>query len=169
MRRSHIKPLVMFSIFILISCAGPKSEEDQIRALMREAGKYAENKDVIGLMSFFSDDYADFRRRDKRQTQAMVQNYISLYRGIIVHMLSTRFEELGHLDASIHTDIAVSSGAAKALRKLIPISTDIFRFRIELIKQDDRWLIQYAEWKPIGLEELFPESLSILKQIFPDE
>jgi hypothetical protein len=167
--RSNINPLVIFFIIALISCAGPKSEEDQIRDLMDEAGAYAEKKDFASLMELFSDDYTDFRRRDKEQTKAMARDYVSLYRSIVVHVLSIRFERIDPLEASIQTDIAVSSGAAKALRKLIPVSTDIFRFSIELIKRNDRWLIQYAEWKPIGLKELFPESLSILKKIFPDE
>ncbi len=167
-RVSIVIPPVVLSILIMLACGGPKSQEDRIRALINEAGNYAEKKDLSGLMGLFSDDYSDFRKRDKSQTRALVQSYLNHYRSIVVHMLSTRFEEIDPLKASIQTDVAVSSGAAKAFRKLIPLSTDIYRFRFEFIRGEDRWLIRYAEWRPIGLQELFPESLAILKKIFPD-
>ena len=99
----------------------------------------------------------------------MVQTYFSEFRGIVVHMLSTRIDGIHLGDATIRTDAALSSGAAKALRKLVPVSTDNYRFKIGLIKKQDRWLIRYAEWKHIGIEELFPESLSILKKLFPNK
>jgi len=99
----------------------------------------------------------------------MVQTNFDQFRGIVVHLLSTRIDNIDPPEAAIQTDAALSSGAAKALRKLVPVSTDNYRFKIELIKKQDKWLISYAEWKHIGIEELFPESLSILKKLFPDK
>jgi hypothetical protein len=98
----------------------------------------------------------------------MVQTYFREFRGIVVHVLSTRIDDVGLGEASIQTDAALSSGAAKALRKLVPVSTDNYRFALKLIKKQDRWLIRYAAWKHIGVEELFPESFSILQKLFSD-
>jgi len=159
---------IALSIISLV-CTGPKTDEDQIRELMEEAGLHIEKKDLKSLMDLLAVDYTDFRGRDKIQTQDMVRTYFSEFRGIVVHVLGTRIDELDHGDATIQTDAALSSGAAKALRKLVPISTDNYRFEIELIKKQDRWLIRYAEWKPIGIEDLFPESLAILKKLFSDK
>jgi hypothetical protein len=162
--------LILFvpSLLALLMCSGPKTDEDQIREMMKEAGQHIEKKDIPSLMGFLSDDYADYRGRDKSQTRDMVQTYFREFRGIVVHVLSTRIDEINLGEATIRTDAALSSGSAKALRKLVPISTDNYRFMIKLIKKQDRWLIQYAEWKYISIEDLFPESLSILKKIFPD-
>jgi hypothetical protein len=158
----------------ILACAAffptcrPKTEEDQIRELMKEAGRLIEKKDISSLMDLLSDDYSDYRGRDKTQTHDMVQTYFSEFRGIVVHILSTRIDTISPPEASIQTDAALSSGAAKALRKLVPVSTDNYRFKIELIKKQDGWRIRDAEWHHIGIEELFPESLSILKKLFPD-
>lgn len=160
--------LITVCSVLLVSC-GPKTDEDRIRELMKEAGRHIEKKDISALMGFLSDDYTDFRGRDKNQTRDMVQTYFREFRGIVVHLLSTRLDGIDPGEANIRTDAALSSGAAKALRKLVPVSTDNYRFRIELIKTQDRWQIRYAEWKHIGIEELFPESLSILKKLFPDK
>lgn len=137
--------------------------------MMKEAGKHIETKDISGLMDLLSDDYSDHRDRDKKQTQDMVQTHFNEFRGIVVHILATRLDELKAEEASIRTDAALSSGAAKALRKLVPVSTDNYRFKIELIKKQDRWLIRFAEWRHIGVEELFPESLSILQRLFSEK
>ena len=137
--------------------------------MMKEAGRLIETKDIMGLMDLLSDDYSDHRDRDKKQTQDMVQTYFSEFRGIVVHILATRIDELKAEEASIRTDAALSSGAAKALRKLVPVSTDNYRFEIDLIKEQDRWRIRFAGWRHIGIEELFPESLSILQRLFSEK
>lgn len=153
---------------LLLTACGPKTGEDQIRGLMDEAGRYIEKKDISGLMDMLADDYSDFRNRDKDRTRDMVQSYFDQFRGIVVHLLHTKIDKIDLPEAAIQTDAALSSGAAKALRRLVPVSTDNYRFKITLIKKQGRWLITYAEWTPIGIEELFPESLTILKKLFPD-
>jgi hypothetical protein len=159
--------LLLFFLFLFFTCA-PKTDEDNIRELMKEAGRHIENKEIADLMDLLSDDYSDFRGRNKIQTEGMVRTYFLEFRGIVVHMLGMRIDEMDQRKATIRMDAALSSGAAKALRKLMPISTDNYRFHIRLAKTQDRWLIQYAEWKHVGIEELFPESLSLLKKIFSD-
>jgi len=160
--------LITLCFFLLVAC-GPKTDEDRVRELMKEAGQLIEKKELSGLLDILSDDYSDYRGRDKIQTKDMVQTYFREFRGIVVHLLGTRIDGIDLGKATIRTDAAVSSGAAKAFRKLVPLSTDNFRFQIELIEKQGRWLIRYAEWEHIGVEELFPESLSILKKIFSEK
>lgn len=161
--------VVMLTLTVLFVSCGPKTDEDLIRNLMKEAGTHIEKKDISGLMGLLSEDYTDFRGRDKEQTQDMVQTYFLEFRGIVVHTLGTRIDRIDGEKAGIRTDAALSSGAAKALRRLIPLSTDNYRFQIGLVKREERWLIRYAEWKHIGIEELFPESLSLLKKLISDK
>lgn len=155
-------------VVILLTACGPKTDEDQIRELMHEASRHIEKKDISSLMDLLSDDYSDFRERDKDQTREMVQTYFDQFRGIVVHLLHTQIDEIDPPEAVIQTDAALSSGAAKALRRLVPVSTDNYRFHIALIKKQDLWRIRYAEWKHIGIEDMFPESLSILKKLFSE-
>lgn len=161
--------LLVLSVLICMICCGHKTDEDLIRELMEDVGKCVEKKDLSSLLSFLSDDFLDFRGRNKGQTEDMVQSYFHQFRGIVIHILHTRIDEVKIQEASIQSDIALSSGTARALRKLVRISTDNYRFKIKLIKKEGRWLIRYAEWTYIGLDELFPESLSILKKSFSDE
>jgi ketosteroid isomerase-like protein len=167
-RKRHIFLLILSVLICMIGC-GQKTDEDLIRELMEDVGKCIEKKDLMGLLAFLSDDFSDFRGRNRSQTEDTVQSYFNQFRGIVIHILHTRIDEVKAQEASIQSDIALSSGAARVLRKLVRVSTDIYRFKIKLIKKEDRWLIRYAEWTYIGLDELFPESLSILKKLFSDE
>jgi ketosteroid isomerase-like protein len=151
--------------FILLTCAA-KTDEELIFDLMGDIGAYTEKKDIESIMMLLADDYTDFQRRNKSQTKDMIQQYFDQYRGIVIHVLSTQIDEINPLEASIRTEIAMSSGAAKLLRKVVRFSTDNYRLKMKLMKRDERWQIKYAEWKHVSLEELFPESLSILQKIF---
>jgi len=159
--------LIIILIFFLTLCK-EKTDEDLILEMMEDVGKYAEKKDMSSIMMNLADDYHDFEGRGKRETQDMINEYFERYRGIAINVLSSRIDEIQSREASIQTEVAFSSGAAKVFRKLIRYSTENYRLKIKLIKRNDRWQIQYAEWRCVTLNELFPESLSILKKIFPD-
>jgi len=159
---------ILISLIFFTACR-PKTDEDRIRELLKEAAQYIEQKDIPRLIGLLSGDYTDHRGRDKNQTKDMVESYFNEFRGIVIHVLGTRFDELDLAKASIQTDVALSSGAARALRKLVPVSPDNYRFEITLVKKQDRWLITYARWKYIDIEELFPESLSLFKNLFQDK
>ena len=167
-KKKHIVSLILLPLVLMTACA-QKTDEDLIRELMKEVGEHVEKKDLRGLLDLLEEDYSDFHGRNKSQTEAMVQSYFNQFRGIVIYILHTRIDEIKAQEAAIQSDVALSSGAARAFRKLIRVSTDNYRFKIKLIKKEGCWLIRYAEWAYIGLDELFPESLSILKKIFSDE
>ncbi len=139
-----------------------------IRELMDKAGQYIEQKDADSLMLFVAEDYSDFRGRDKRKTEEMAKHYFLEYQGIITHVLSTKIDEIATDEASIRTDVLVSSGGAKLFRKFVKFAGDYYRIKARLVKRDGTWLLHYAEWEYTSLDTLFPESVSILKKIFPN-
>jgi len=159
--------LILFLAFLLNSC-GEKTEEDLILELVKNIGKFAEKKDLDSLMMLLTEDYTDFEDRGKSETADMANGYFRQYRGIAINVLSTRIDEISLPEASVQTEIAFSSGAAKVFRKLIRVSLDNYRIKVKLRKEEGQWRIQYAEWNYVTLNELFPESLSILKKIFPE-
>ena len=53
------------------------------------------------------------------------------------------------------------------MRKIIRFAGDFYRFKLELRKTPVGWRISRAEWEYLELNGLFPESLPVLKKIFP--
>jgi len=166
-KRNLIIPFILFFSFFLAFCK-EKTDEELILELMDSVGRHAEKKDIESIMINLANDYSDFEGRGKRETKYMINKYFERYRGIVIHVLSTRIDEIYPLEASIQTEVAFSSGAARVFRKLIRFSTENYRLKIKLTKINDTWQIQYAEWRYVSLNELFPESLFILKKIFPN-
>ena len=156
---------LVLSIAFFTSCI-QKTEEDLILEFMEEISRYAEKKDLDSIMMNLAYDYSDFEGRDKQKSRQMIDGYFKQYKGIVIHVLSTQVEEIRLPDASIVSEVALSSGAAKVFRKLVKYSTENYRLTLPLIKREERWQIQYAEWKYITFDELFPESLTIFNKIF---
>ena len=158
--------LLLFISWLFVSCRH-KTESEIIAALMADMAARAEKRDAAGLIANLAGNYADFEGRDRAQTAAMVEEYFSRYRGIVIHVLASRIVIDGAGSAAVETDVSLSSGAAQAFRKLIRFSGENYRFACRLSKED-RWLITEAKWEYVAVEGLFPESLKILRELFPN-
>jgi len=174
MRRTLRPGLIALAAFLAASIlAGPDcsrpSDGAAIRALLEESVARAEKKDARGLMELFAPDYRDFQGRDRAGTLDLVKDYLDHYRGVVIHLLGVRIGDPGPEGrASVECDVSLSHGAAQVLRKLIRYTGEYYRFKLDLRKTGpDAWRFTYAEWQPVGLAELFPESLDLLKKLFP--
>jgi len=156
---------LLLSVLLISSCV-KKTDEDLILEFMDKISRYAEKKDIDSIMMNLAYDYSDFEGRDKWEAKGMIDGYFKQYRGIVIHVLSTRVEEINLPEAFVQSEVALSSGAAKVFRKLVRFSTENYRLTLKLIKRDERWQIQHAEWKYVTLDELYPESLTIFNKIF---
>jgi len=144
-----------------------RTEEDNVLQTVDSLVRLAEKKDLEAIMGYFAEDFADFDGRDKNGLRTLLTSYFNGRTGIVAHRLNSRIIDFSAGRAALETEVAVSSGGAEVLRRLVRISPDIYRIRIDLDKVGENWLIGYAEWSSIGLTELLPESLLELKKIFP--
>ena len=168
--RARILAIAALAAAVAIAQAcGKPSDEIRIRELLKETVARAEKKDTAGLREFFAPDYTDFEGRDAAGTLQLVTDYLDRYSGVVIHLLGAR---VGDIDpdgrASVECDMCLSHGAAEVLRKLIRYTGEYYRFQIDLRKAGPSdWRFTYAEWRSVGLTEIFPESLAILKELFP--
>jgi hypothetical protein len=156
-------------LILLLSSAAcrQKTESDLVLETVDRLARLAEDKDIETIMASIDDAYSDFEGRNKSGLRELVGGYFSGRMGIVVHRLGGRVELADPGSASLQADLAVSSGAAEALRRLVRLSPDIYRVRVDLVRPAGRWLIRQAQWTPVGPGEVFPESLGILKSLFP--
>lgn len=154
------------SLWLFISCR-QKTDREMIAAVIAKMAVQVEKKDAAGLVAHLADNYNDFEGRDRAQTAAMVEEYFSRYRGIVIKVLASRIELRSAQRAEVEADVAFYSGAASALRKLIGFSGENYRFKFAMEKTDV-WTIRSSQWEYIPLSGLFPESLQILRDMFPD-
>jgi hypothetical protein len=166
--KNSITLLCIFSLcLILVGCSG-KTEKDRILDTVEKIGDFAEDRDLDGILGFLSVDYSDEEGRTAPDIAELLEKYLEQYRGIAVNMLATKVQSIELPNAEIDTEVSLSSGAAKAFRKLVRFSGRLYRFNLKLVKEDKTWKLKSASWMSMTLEELFPESAKILREIFPN-
>ena len=161
--------LALAALAAVSTACGPPSEEGRIRSLLKKAAALAEKKDLDALKELFAPDYEDFQGRDVNGTARLVSGYLDRYRSVVIHLLGARVGQPGPDGrASVEFEVSLSHGAAEVLRRLMRYSGEYYRFEVEVRKDGRDWRFVAAEWSSIGLAELLPESLDILKELFPD-
>lgn len=165
-KRAGVLPIVIIASLFMASCRS-KTETEVIADLVADMAVQAEKRDAAGLIAHLAGDYLDFEGRDRAQTAALIEEYFSRYRGIVIHVLSSRIVIEGARGAALETDVSLSSGAAQAFRKMVRFSGENYRFRCRL-RKDGRWLVTGAEWEYVAVDGLFPESVQLLRELFPN-
>lgn len=161
--------LVLFLAVALVNCGGGKTEEDFIKESIDAIGGAAEDGNASGILSYVSDSYSDYEERTFDDIEKLLQSYLQRYsRGIVVNILGLRFGSVGVTEAEVELEVALSSGAAKVFRKAVRYAGQFYRFRVGMVKEGETWVVKKAAWENISMSELFPESLEILKELFPN-
>lgn len=169
-RHRRLLPFFVLAVIAVVSLdCRPPSEESRIREFVKETTAQAAKGHLRAVMDRLADDYQDFEGRDKAATESLIRDYLGRG-GIVIHLLSTRVEAVDPGGkASLRAEAMLSSGAAEVFRKLIRYAGECYRFEIRLRKGPrGDWLVEWAAWEPVPLTDLFPESLRILKKLFPD-
>ena len=158
----------LFLVVLAVSCGGP-TRETRIRRFLGQTAALAEKNDYAGLMGRIASDFRDFEGRDKAETGALIQGHLVGRRGIVIHVLSVRAGETGSDGQNpVQAEILLSSGPAEALRRLLRYAGETYRLDLVLGPSGKgSWEIRYAAWEEVPVSGLFPESVKVLKELFP--
>lgn len=159
--------LVLGLWVFLSACGRPPTVEEELLGKIDTLCKLAELKDLDAMMAHFAKDFVDFQGRTKSGLRSLLSGYLADRRGIVVHRLSAHLITLEASRAVAEVEVALSSGQAEALRRLIKIAPDIYRIEIHFVREAQGWLVAHAAWTSLELSDLLPESLAILRKIFP--
>ncbi len=163
-------PWILIFAGLAVIC-GRVSEEERVARFLDGLMALAEKRNLPELMEHFSPDYSDFEGRDTKGTEALIGAYFARSRGIIIHHLGTTVELIGPEGSKVsaRTELMLSSGAGEIFRRAVRLAGEYYRFELILKrKQDESWQIEWASWEALPVSELLPESLAILKKLFPD-
>lgn len=159
--------LTVIAALIVGPACHRKAPEELLREWILEAGGQVEKRDVRGLLDRLDPAYVDAAGRSRKETGEMLEEYFKKFAGIVVHVLSSRIELVSPGSASVEADVAVSSGGAEVLRRLIRFSGECYRFRCRLERRSPGWRAVFADWESVDRENLFPDSVEMLRKIFP--
>jgi len=157
--------IIVSSLLFNNNCSKEKTELDLIKDSLERISENAENKNIDNLLLYISENYKDSKNRVKNDIKPIIEPYINKYKGIVVNILEVRAIDIKPLNALIETDVALSSGIARALRKVTNISSRYYQFQVKLVKESSIWMVVSAKRKYIPKSELSEASLDILNNI----
>jgi len=144
-------PTALLLLITFGSCSGtPPSEEERIREIIKEVAEKAEAKDIKAIKKHISKNYRDPRGNDYQELSGLL-----LYHFFRAEKLSTYLTEI---EVSVEREKATAIVEAiltrgkeiKSLKDLIPEAASYYLFNLIFQKEQGKWLLVSAEWKPVS-------------------
>ena len=132
------------------ACGGADSPESQVRAVIVEAERAAEDRDASALFDLIAADYRDGRGNGVEEIRRYVRGYLIAHQSI--HML-TRVDEV-EMQATGLARVRATVGMLG--REAVPesswyLAAVIYEFDITLAREDGEWPIIRADWRQAGV------------------
>ncbi len=133
----------------LTACGDPPTPpEAAVRAWVEEGQRLAEQQDRRGLMDLISPAYADARGNERGDIENMFRIYFLRQSSI---KLLTSIEDVRVFGGDA-AELDLTVGMAGANDGTFGFSADAYNFELELVRDDDDWLLISGRWGEVGGE-----------------
>jgi len=141
-----------FAIALLLAtlgCSQPGTPESQVRAVITEAERAAEARDLAGLMALVSPVFRDGQGGDRDELQHTLRGYLVMHQS--VHLL-TRVEslEFPYKDYARVRLMVGTLGRESAAATAFELAADVHEVALELKLEGDEWRVVRAERRSAG-------------------
>jgi hypothetical protein len=150
-----------------VACRRGPDDAGLIRRLTEKLAVAAEKGDGAAIEAALQADYRDGEGRGRSETRRLLEEYHARRSGIVVHLLEVKIVTLRLPRAEVDADVALSSGAGEALRRIVRFSGECYRFHCRLTREGAEWKVTSTEWEPIATVDLSGSALKTLREIFP--
>lgn len=142
-RESKMKRiLLILALTGLAACSDSGSPEQQVRAVIDQMERAAEDRDIGELASHLSEEYRDANGMDAQEAARYARGYFIANQSI--HLL-TRIEELTFpTDGEARAQVAVGLLGRNAVDQW-DLAAEAHTFKIALRREDDEWKVSFLE------------------------
>jgi len=137
-------------LLLVQACSDDDSPEDQIRHLIDNAVQAAEDSSPDGLSELMHTDFIDQQGNNRQQLAKLLRLYFFRHKNIHLFTRMNSIEMLSANQASVSLHVAMAGTVISDVNALSSLSARIYRFELQLVKQDD-WLLRHASWKPASI------------------
>lgn len=138
---------VVFVGLLLGACSDKLSVEQQIIATLRNMEYAAEEGDHFEFIAYVSDTFGGQQgSMDRRDFHRFMIFQINQNRRLQAQFFPIFVKETGEGQASAHFRILVTGGGG-----LLPDRGQLFEVETQWSGNDDDWLLESADWKPVDL------------------
>jgi hypothetical protein len=140
--------LLLMLALLLSACSGDSDSPDQqIRQFIDAAVQAGEARSVDGLSELLHKDYIDQQGHNSKQLDRLLRVYFFRHKNIHLFTRIDSIEILADNQASVSVHVAMAGTVISGVDALAGLSARIYRFELQLVKQDE-WLLRHAAWAP---------------------
>ena len=150
--RAKLLLLSVLVAFLLLSCGGQQSPEEEIRAYFVAIEKHMEERNTGRLKKYISTAYSDRYNNTRQDLSRIAAGYLLRQPAIHLnhHIVAMEINE-SHNEANVTIDVLVSREPL-AENDLRVLQGDFHRFAVILVKEDD-WLLHSLVWQRLTGED----------------
>ena len=137
-------------LLLIPACSDDGSPEDQIRRFIDIGVQAAEARSVDDLSELLHGNFIDQQGHNDKQLARLLRAYFFRHKNIHLFSRIDNIEMLSANQASVSLYVAMASSVISDVSALSSLSARIYRFELQLIKQDD-WLLRHASWEPASI------------------
>jgi len=148
-----------FSILLIIFTAAcsdkPDDPRHQIKILIDQVEAAAEKSSVKSFSEHVSEQYKDKYHDNRQQAMRSVLGYFHRNRNIhlFTRISSIEINEQVPDSAKASVNVAMTGTQVDSAEQLLLLKASIYRFDLDLRKEDDQWMISSAAWQRIQARE----------------
>ena len=141
--------LLLLILFFLSACDdSTQTPEDEIRAYISHGVEVAENRNSGDLAEMMHPQYSDEKGFNRDQLIKMIKLYFFRHKNIHLFTKIDEIKLFSDQEALVTLHVAMAGQAISSLSMLSSLRARIYRFELDLVKQDNEWLLQHAIWQP---------------------
>lgn len=156
---------LMLSSFLSGCSDNEITPEAKIKAVVEEAVKAVEQKQLGRLADLIAESYSDQYGNDRKNALKLLRLYFLRNRSIY---LFTQIKSIELLDGEQQQELEQNKAELKVyvgmagtpISNGIPVGmrANIFLFDLKMIEEDSEWLVQQAAWKRVSHEDIIGEN-----------
>jgi hypothetical protein len=147
-----VRRIILLCLILLLiqACSDDGSAEDQIRRFIDSGVQAAEARSVDDLSELLHANFVDQQGHNARQSARLLRVYFFRHKNNHLFSRVDNIEMLSANQASVSLYVAMASTVISDVSALSSLSARIYRFELQLVKQDD-WLLRHASWEPANI------------------
>jgi hypothetical protein len=140
--------LLLPLLLLAASCGSSGSAEDQVRELIAEGERAAEERDLGALMELVARDYRDAEGNGREELRNYLRGYLLVHPTVRVSSrvegIDFPYEDMARVRLQLAT---MGQGAGGS--PLRGIAADLHEVELEIVLEDGRWRVLRAEHRPL--------------------
>jgi hypothetical protein len=144
--------LLLLSVLLLQACSGDSdSPEVQIQRFIDSAVQAGEARSADRIGDLLHRDFIDQQGNNGKQIGRLLRAYFFRHQNIHLFTRIDDIEILADNQASVSLHVAMAGTVISDITALASLQARVYRFELQMVREDDDWLLRHASWESANL------------------